>query len=212
MHKGIGTILLTGGAAALMIGLVPMASFAAPAPTFSVSPGGSFTGTKSGHFTLTDTTTGKSILCTHSSSAGTFKSGTKLPGAGIGSITSLALTSCTTPSGGTVNITAGHLPWTLNAVSFDKAVNGGTTTGTVTGIHATLSGPKCQATVDGTGAAANDGQTGIHYHNTPGKLTILTQGSNLHAYGVTGCLHVIKTGDPLTLSIGYLVTPKQTIK
>jgi hypothetical protein len=211
MRKGLGAIVSAGGAVALVIGLAASPSFATNVTTWSVAPGGSWTGIQSGHFTLADTTAGNSLVCTHTKAAGSFKSGHGLPGAGIGSITSVSFTSCTGPSGLTFTMTAGNLPWALNAVSYDPAITSGTTTGTVSGIHATISGRRCHATVDGTSGTANDGQTEIHFHNSLSKLTIRTQLSNLHLYGVTGCLSLIKSGDAVTFHSAYKVSPAQTI-
>lgn len=211
MGKRIGVILLAAGALALVAGLGVTPSLAATATTWRVSPGGAVTLAKSGSFTLQDITTGHSLVCTHGKGAGRFKSGHGLPGTGIGSITALSLSDCTGPGGLAVTITPGHLPWTLNADTYDPAITAGLTTGTINGIHATLSGPRCHAAVDGTGAAADNGSTQMHYHNSLAKLKIRTEHSNLHFYQVSGCRGLIKSGDALTFSSAYLVTPKQTI-
>ena len=101
----------------------------------------------------------------------------------------------------------GHLPWKLNASSFKSGV----TTGTITGIHATLSGPACTATVDGTGASANNGKVKVTYTNSTGKLKVLASGGNLHVYNVSGCAGQINNKDATTFTGTYTVSPKQTI-
>jgi hypothetical protein len=198
-------------AAVLGAGLGTAPSLAATATTWTVSPGGFYTGVESGHFTLLDTVTGNSLVCANTHVAGTFKSGTGLPGAHIGTITRLQLSNCTGPGGLTVTITASHLPWTLSAVSYNPAITSGLTTGTVSGIHATVSGTNCQAVADGTSATANDGQTEIHYHNSLAKLKIRTEGSSLHFYGVSGCGGLFGSGDAITFASAYILTPAQTI-
>lgn len=211
MGKRIGAMLLAAGAVALVAGLSVTPSLAATAMTWRVSPGGAVTLVKSGSFTLQDIRTGHSLICTHAKGAGRFKSGHGLPGTGIGSVTALSLSDCTGQGGLTVTITPGHLPWSLSADTYDPAITAGLTTGTVSGIHATVSGNRCHATVDGTGTAAGNGRTQIHYHNSLAKLKIRTQHSNLHFYRVSGCLGLFNSGDAITFSSAYLVTPKQTI-
>lgn len=193
-----------------MIGLAATPSFATT-PTWSVTPGGSFTGTQSGSFTLADTTTGNSIVCTHTKAAGTLKTGTRLSGTGIGSITSISFTSCTGLGGLTLTISTRGLPWTLNADTYNGALDGGTTTGTLNGIHVKITGTGCSATVNGSSVSATDGQTQIHFHNSLSKLKIRDTASNLHFYKVTGCGSMIANGDAVTFSSAYRVSPGQTI-
>jgi hypothetical protein len=211
MGKRIGAIVMTVGTAALAAGLSAAPSFAATATTWSVSPGGTVKLIPSGRFTLTDTVSGKSLVCGHTNGSATFKSGRGLSGAGIGSITALTFASCTGPNAQAFTVKAGHLPWKLNAQTYNPAITGGLTTGTVTGIHATLSASGCHATVDGTSATAGNGKTQIHYHNSLAKLKIRTDGSNLHAYNASGCAGLIKSGDAITFSIAYIVSPAQKI-
>jgi hypothetical protein len=212
MRNGIRAVALVGGTAAVVIGLAAPATFATTTTTttWTVSPGGTWSGSQSGNFKLTDTTTGKSITCLDHAT-GSFKTGTGLRGARIGSITSLTFTSCKLPHGTVVTLTAGNVPWFLNAVTFKSSVKGGTTIGPVKGIHVTIAGTTCNATVDGSSATANDGSSLSHYHNSLVKLKIEPLQSNLHAYGVTGCTSVLNNGDPITFDGAYLVSPAQTI-
>src|SRR5215831_16469821 len=94
----------------------------------------------------------------------------------------------------------------LNAASFSNGV----TTGTITGIHAKLSGPGCSAVVDGTGASANNGKVTAKYSNSTGKLTT-TGAGNLHIYKVSGCAGLIGSGDGSSFKGSYAISPKQTI-
>jgi hypothetical protein len=202
--KRSGSILLMGVATAVTIGLSAGPAFAAT--TWTVKPGGAITA-KSGTTTLTDTKTGTKLVCTSSTAGATLKSGTKLAGAGLGSIKSISFTSCTGPLGLTFKVTPGHLPWSLNAVSYASGV----TSGSITGIHATLSGTGCTATVDGTSATANNGSVKVTYTNSTGALKVLTTGGTLHVYNVSGCAGLIGSGDSTTYSASYTVSPKQTI-
>jgi hypothetical protein len=204
MRTRIAALLLGGGAtAALTVGLVASPALAA---TWTVKPGGNFTAT-AGKTTLTDKNTGAVLTCKSSKSTGTLKSGKGLAGAGIGSIKTQTFSTCTGPLGLTFTVKTGHLPWKLNASSFKSGV----TTGTITGIHATLSGPACTATVDGTGASANNGKVKVTYTNSTGKLKVLASGGNLHVYNVSGCAGQINNKDATTFTGTYTVSPKQTI-
>jgi hypothetical protein len=107
--------------------------------------------------------------------------------------TGLSFTHCTGPHGFTFALKPTALPWALNADTYNPAITAGLTTGTITGIHATLKAARCHAIVDGTRARADDGAAQIHYHNSLAKLKIRPQDSNLHIYQVRGCrpgLHV----------------------
>jgi hypothetical protein len=202
-----GSILLTGATTALVIG-VSAATAAAVTATWTVKPGGAITAT-AGKTTLKDTTTSQTLSCTSSKSTASLKSGSGLSGTGIGSIKTLSFSGCTGPAGLTFTVTSGHLPWHLNALSYNATA--GVTTGTITGIHATLSGPSCSAVVDGTGATANNGKVKVTYTNGTGVLKVLASGGNLHIYNVSGCFGLINSGDASTFTGSYAVSPKQKI-
>jgi hypothetical protein len=203
MHKRITAILLAGSAAALTVGLTATSAVAA---TWTVKPGGAITA-KSGTTTLTDKKTGNKLTCSSSSASATLKKGSGLSGTGIGSITKISFSNCKGPLGLTFTVTPGHLPWKLNAVSFSSGV----THGTITGIHAKLSGSGCSAVVDGTGATANNGKVAATYTNSTHKLKILATGGNLHIYRVSGCLGLINSGDGSSYTATYTVSPAQKI-
>jgi len=42
-------------------------------------------------------------------------------------------------------------------------------------------------------------------------VTILPTGGNLHFYNVRGCIGLVITGDPLTVSANYALSPRQAI-
>jgi hypothetical protein len=199
-------ILFAGAATAAMIGLSAAPAFAAT--TWTVSPGGAITA-KSGTTTLKDTTTGNSLTCKSSSTSATLKKGSGLSGTALGSITKATFSTCTGPLELSFTVTTSHLPWKLNAVSYDATT--GVTTGTITGIHAALSGPSCSAVVDGTGAAKDNGMVKGTYTNSTGKLKVLATGGNLHVYDVSGCAGLIADGNATEFTATYTVSPKQTI-
>jgi hypothetical protein len=202
--KRAGSALVVSAALAGVLGL-GVGSAAAVAATWTVKPGGAITA-KAGVTTLKDTKTGSTLSCSSSSGKGTLKHGSGLSGAGIGTISALSFNSCTGPLGLTFTVHTTHFPWHLNAVSFSSGV----TTGTITGIHATLSGPSCSAVVDGTGASANNGRVTAKYSNGTGRLTT-TGAGNLHIYNVSGCAGLINSGDASSFKGSYLVSPHQTI-
>jgi hypothetical protein len=205
--KRIGSGLAAGAAAALLIGASALPAVAA-APTWSVKPGGAATA-KAGKTVLKDTKTGTVLTCTSSSAKITIKKGHKLAGAGLAKITSIGFTNCTGPLGITFTVKSSALPWKLNAVSYNKKT--GTTTGTITGIHSTLSGPGCSAVVDGTAAGKDNGSVKVTYVNKTHKLTVLPKGDNLHIYKVSGCFGLINNGDPSSFTAVDAVSPGQTI-
>ena len=207
MRQRLGSVLLTVGAAAVAVGFSATSSFAATG-SWNVSPGGAVTLKKSGVITIKDATSGNSVVCVNSAGKANFKAGTGLSGAHFASIKPLTFTSCTGPSAAAFTVTA-TLPWVLNAVSYRPAV--ATTNGTATGIEAAISGTSCTATLDGTSATGANGQAVIHYHNSPAKLKIEPDGSNLHVYNVTGCTGLFKSGDAVTLNAAYTVSPAQTV-
>jgi hypothetical protein len=209
MRTRLGAFLLAGGVAVAMTGVSAASSLAATAPTFTVSPGGVFAGREAGKVTILDTVTNKSVVCTTTSSAGSFESGSGLSGTGIGSFTGLTLTGCTGPKKLAVTATAAALPWSINAVKYIAAKN--TTYGTLNGLEVTLSGTGCSATVAGA-TSATGGTVVIHFHNSPrNKLPLETAGGNLHVYVSSGCKGLFKNGDALTLGAAYVVSPDQTI-
>jgi hypothetical protein len=205
--KRAGSGLIAGGAAALLIG-TSVATALASTPTWSISPGGAAT-SKAGKTTLVDVKTKQKLTCTSLTAKVTLKKGHHLAGAGIGSITKLTFNGCTGPLGLKFTVTSNHLPWKLNAVSYNKKT--GVTTGTITGIHATLVGKPCSAQVDGTSATKNNGTVKVSYSNKTHILTVLSTGGNLHIYKASGCLGLINNGDASTFTAANKVTPGQKI-
>ena len=204
MRKHLSAALLTLASAGLAVGL--SATSALAATTWSVSPGGSISGS-AGTTKVTDTTSGLTVTCTSSTLSGSLKSGTGLAGKGLGTVTSLNFNNCTV-DGLTLSLSSGTVAWKLNAASFSSGV----THGTISGIHFVISSSACSAVIDGTGGSAHNGKVKITYTNSTGKLKVLAKGDNLHVYKVNGCLGAISNGDAGTITGTYTVSPKQTIK
>jgi hypothetical protein len=201
IFKRVGTIVVMGAAATAVIGLSSAPAFSAT--TFTVKPGGAITA-NAGKTTLKDKNTGSTLSCASSSGKGSLKKGSGLSGTGIGSISALTFSTCTGPLGLTFTVKTTNLPWKLNAVSFSSGV----TSGTITGIKATLTGPSCSASVAGA-TASSTGTVNVKYSNSTGKLT--TSGGNLHVFNVNGCAGLINSGDATTFTGSYAISPKQTI-
>jgi hypothetical protein len=191
-------------AAASVIGLAAAPAFATAA-TWTAKPGGATTG-KAGKTTVTDVTAGQSVTCTSSATKGSFKKGSGLSGAGIGTVTSLTLKGCTV---GSLTISAtitGTMP--VNALSYNKTAK--TVSMSITKIHGSLSASGCSATIDGTSGTAHNGTVKATYADTGGKLHVLTTGGNLHLYNVN-CFSIINNGDSVNFTTTYTLTPVQVI-
>jgi hypothetical protein len=203
MNKRLSRIFFVGGGAAAALALSTTAAFAVAA-TWSISPAGSFTGSLNTGTTttLTDTTTGITLVCTKSTAKGSVpKAGSGLSGKGIATISSTTFgtstAKCTGPAGTTLTAVSLNTPWKLNAVSYKASVDGGQTTGTITAsgtgvgakISATILGSACTATVGGTTAA-------------PAKANgLYDNGSHLLAITSVANLKVLTSNCP-TLNVG----------
>ena len=175
------------------------------AATWTVKPGGAITA-KAGKTTLTDKSTDSVLTCTSSSGKGTVKKGSGLSGTGIGSITALSFSNCTGPLGLTFTVHTTHFPWHLNAKTF----SGGVTTGTITGIHATLSGPSCSPRWTAPArppTTAGHGQ--VQQQHRQAEHDRRRQPARLQR--PAGCAGLINNGDAVSFVGSYAVSPKQTI-
>ena len=205
MPRHISRMITAGGAAAaLAVALGAAPSFATTTGTWTVKPGGSVTG--SGSAQVKDTKTGTVAKCRTIRLSGRAKSGRGLPGSHLVKITGGSFSGCTI---GTiaVKVAVHGLPWYLNAQTYRSGV----THGTVTGIDLKATATGCSATLDGTGASKDNGMVKGTYTNGTGKLKLLGTGGNLHAYAVSGCLGLVRNGDPQHASGTLTVTPRQTI-
>lgn len=179
---------------------------------WEVDPGGSFSGTATAA-TLADASTRTRITCASAAMSGTLKSGRDLPAAGIGSMTSVTFSKCKGSGGQTFSVTtsaSSSHPWLLNVQAYDPATT--VVSGTVSGIMAGVSGTGCSATVAGPTATASATASAAYTNSlfTP-TLGINPPGGNLHAWNVTGCSGLFKSGDSLTLAVTYAIGTVQAI-
>lgn len=203
MRKRFTAILLTGGAAALALGLGTTTAMASSIDaTWSVSPGGATTASGSGQ--VKDAKTGTVAKCKSIKMSATLKHGKGLSGTGIGTIKSGSFTGCTIASIA-VKVATHNLPWKLNAVSYKNGV----TTGTIKGVNLKATAPGCSATLQGT--TATNGTVKVTYSNSTGVMKLLGSGGNLKAAKVSGCFGLVKSGDPEHASGSLKVSPKQKI-
>jgi hypothetical protein len=191
--------LVTGAALAAALGLA--ISPASAAGSWTVTGGGPFTA-DSTNTLLTDNGTGTTLTCTDSTAAGTAANASGVDGDGIASISGVQWTSCSGPLNITFDVTADHTPWALNAVSY----SGGVTTGTLSGVEAHISGLTCTASFAGSDAST-PATLDVSYDNATHDLKVLGTG-DLHAYNVgAGCLGLIGTGDSVSYTGDYIVSP-----
>ncbi len=208
MRKPLVTAAVALMAAALPIGVSATPALGETAATWTVSPGGSFSGS-AGQTTMWDSTSNAQFPCLDSQLTGSLKSGTGLIGTGIGTITSLTLDNCSL--GGTIS--TGTVAWLLSAHSYSTTT--GVTTLTLTKIHFAVSTSGCSYVIDGTSDTADNGKVKIKFYpahkTTRRQLHYLSTGSTLHIYDVRGCGVGIRSGDAMFLVGAYQITPTQTI-
>jgi len=201
----------------IAVGLASSTAIAGPAPylaatTWTVSPGGSFTG-KAVTSTLEDTASGATITCKSATVTGALKSGSGLPGKGLGTIKSLTFATCFL-DGVSFSVSSGAVDWSLNAATYNPA-SGGKTFGNISGVHFAFSGANCSAVVDGTSGKADNGKVKFNYTNKTSALKIPYTGGNLHVWDVVGCSGGLggdfNDGDSVTVGTCPAVTPPQVV-
>ena len=184
---------------------------AVAATTWTVRPGGPVS-LKSGLLALDDRATGTMLTCTSAKMSGTLKSGSGLPGAGIGSLTAVSVSGCS-PAGMTFAVTAAGLPWQVSFSSYDAA--NGVVTGRASHVRFRVKSVSglvgCHAVIDGTSGTASDGVVKFTYTDRTAVLRTLTTGGNLHYYSVIGCDGLFHTGDPVAAGAAFTVSPEQAI-
>jgi hypothetical protein len=193
--------LVTAMAAACMAGMVAPAQ--ADDPTWTVTPGGQSTGTAT-NVTLKDMSTGSTLTCASSTAQATVQSGSGLSGTGIATVTSSTYTSCTGPLGLSFSVDTGTVDYQLNASSYADGV----TTGTLSGITASMSGLLCSASVAGATASTPGTVNGTYTNST---ATLAVTGGDLHIWNVSGCFGLINSGDAVSITANYALSPGQTI-
>ena len=183
----LAAVVVTVGASTL--GAPPAA-----AATWTVSPGGPFTGT-AGSVVFTDVVTGIRLQCTASTVSGQLSSGTGLSGTGLFSAT-FGFSGCGGPLGLTISITPCAIP-IFNAESYSNGV----TTGTVTNICLRFSSPSCAFTVAGSASWT--------YTNSTGVLRIFGPGTLISS--VSGCFGLVRNGDTMSIDAIFVLRPPPVI-
>jgi hypothetical protein len=184
-------------AAALVASIVISAPANAVPATWTITPGGNFTGA-AGTTLLKVQETGVQLTCRTATARGTAKTGpghsnplATLPPGGV------RFNTCTGPFGLTFGVT--HVgTWSLNGNSYAAPV----TTGNLVNINANISGPGCAANVTGSVNAT--------YNNTTKVLTVLPN-FGLTFTSVTGCLGLISAGQHASFSGAFTISPGLTV-
>ncbi|WP_067826219.1 hypothetical protein [Actinomadura kijaniata] len=210
MRKLTRNVLTAGAATVVALGVTSTPAWAA---TWTVSGGTSITGTNTTSLIAKDTATGATVNCSKSTASGTAVNGTGLSGTGLASLNSVAFSTptnpngwCSGPAGIVVQVTATGLPWKFNGTSYSAGV----TTGTLTGVKATIHGSdECDATI--TGPSGGPGTISGTYTNSTGVLSV--SGGNLRVATVDADCDptLINAGDPITLSGKYKISPILTV-
>jgi hypothetical protein len=204
MRKQISRILFTGVTATAAVALSATTAFAST--TYSVHPGGKFTGT-AGKTVLKDNKTGAKLTCKSAGAKGKLKSGRHLSGKGIATITSTSFTKCTGPLGISFKVKQSGT-WKLNVSKYKYTHSkGGVSTGYISDIKAILSGPSCSATVTGEADAS--------YSNRTGDLSVKPVSKSGHVLKiskVSGCFGLINNGNTSGFTGTYKIKKKQTIR
>ena len=204
MRKALLSVLSTS-VIVLALGIGTSAATATTATTWTISPGGTVTGT-AGKTIVTDTNTGAQVVCTSSSFGATLKSGTGKINP-LGQVTAVAYNSCTVSGSGfsITSFASSTSPWHLRGATYSS----GLTHGQVSNIQGSFAGPLgCSGTFAGT-SATTPGSVRVIYNNSTGVLT--TSGGNAHAWNVSSCFGHINTGDAVTIVGHYKISPAQTI-
>jgi len=182
--------LAVPAAAALAAALLAAPAHAA-APTFTVSPGGTWSGTRAADSTvgIRDAVSSQVTLCTGLTVSGSFNPGRSQSGTGIGALTGIAFTGCRAEGVAvTVTVTtSAHSPAPVNLTATapnDAAV----ALGQATGISLTLDDARgCHVVVGArTSAGGGPGFTGIAYRSTDARLSFAAAGKGLFVQSTSG--------------------------
>ena len=183
---------LRAGLPAAVVGVLAAAALlAAPAHaaaiTFTVSPGGSWSGTRAADSSvgIRDAVSNQVTLCSGLAVAGNFRSGSGLSGTNIGALTSIAFTGCKAegvPVTVTVHTSAANpAPINLTALApNDPAV----ATGQATNVSLTLDDANgCHAEVGARIlSGGGPGFTGIAYRSTDARVSFAAGGKGLFVH------------------------------
>jgi len=193
------TVMLAAGAAMIASAVFVGPAAAVPA-TWTITPGGSFTGT-AGTTILEVQESGVQLSCESAGATGEAKTGSGNSNP-LATISDTDFNTCTGPFGLVFGVEHGGV-WTLNGASYNATT--GVTTGTIENIVADITGPGCIAQVTGTVDAT--------YTNSTAELRVLPNFTLLVASvdPTENCFGLINTGEHASFDGVYEVDPAQTI-
>lgn len=192
---------LATGAALIVTAAVAGNAAAVPA-TWTVTPGGAFSGT-AGETLLEVQESGIQLSCASSTVDGTAASGTGLdnPLATIPQDPGIQFNDCSGPFGLTFEVDQVG-DWVLNGASYDGS---DVTTGTIDNITADIVGPGCNATASGSVNATFTNSTDVLSVKPDFTLVVsFVDPSN-------NCLGLINEGEHANFSGDYQITPGLTV-
>lgn len=181
--------------AALVI-LVAAMSFSAPAgaaTTYTVTPGGAYSG--SGSASFADTVSGYTVTCANSSESGTLPSGTVTDDIVVRTV-SVSFSSCSDNLGRAVSVGPLCLPFLLHATGYGAGVT------TVTNSEG------CYKFAFSTCLFAISGVLDGTYSNA--TQTLALEGT-LHTSASSACTGIETNGDPVHTVITHHFSPNQVI-
>jgi hypothetical protein len=204
--RRVASIAFTG-AAVVATGAMMNVPGAHAAADLKVTPGGKITGT-AGATSLKDVTKAVTLKCKSATAAGSISKKTGIaPPAKFGTLSKGTFGKSTNACSGPLGLafSAKLSAATMNVTAFNATT--GVTTGTLTGIKATLHGVSISCTAPITGSQPFSYVNGTHALHVLGSATkdSLTTGK------VTGCLGVIASKDKNYFNGTYTVTPAQTV-
>jgi hypothetical protein len=192
---------LAAGAALIVSAGAAGTAAAAPA-TWTVEPGGAFSGT-AGETLLEVQESGIQLSCASSTVDGVAASGTGLdnPLATIPQDPGIQFIDCSGPFGLTFEVEQVG-DWVLNGVSYDGS---DVTTGTIDNINADIIGPGCNATASGSVNAT--------FTNSTDVLSVLPDFTLVISFvdPDNSCLGLINEGEHANFSGDYQITPGLTV-
>lgn len=150
------------------------------------------------------------MVCKTSTKTTVWESGSGLRGLHIIHITRVTFITCVVDG---ITITITIITTTTIVIYFDAvsySSSTGVTSGKITGLEGTVSATGCSATIAGT-SATTPGTVKATYTNSTGVLKVKPTGGTLHVWNVSGCEGLINSGDPITMSAAYKVSPRQTM-
>jgi hypothetical protein len=183
----------TGLLALPVLTLASAALLAAPAlaaTTFTVSPGGAWSGTQAAGSTvgIRDAVSNQVTLCSGLAVAGSFKSGRGLSGTGIGALTKIAFTGCKV-EGVAVTVTVQTSAAKPAPINLTQEFPAGSTvfTGQATNISLTLDDARgCHAVVGAKIlSGGGPGFTGLAFRSSDYRLSFAAGGKGLFVQSAT---------------------------